>query len=181
MIHSSNISLISLISTSTAISHESSERSQSSYCRSLSASKLIINMRFDITAILASLALTASADRMEVFTTCAGFSCRSSDAWFYTDYGTYSVNAEKGCRGTSVPAMVEFCVDWDNRRAHFRFSGQGKRCMVQDSESAYGCASTCYKTTWREIPCNWRMAFEEDPATEIASSAFVTTTKAAGN
>ncbi|RBA19747.1 hypothetical protein FPRO05_09047 [Fusarium proliferatum] len=138
-------------------------------------------MRLDITAVLASLALTASADRMEVFTTCAGWTCRSNDAWFYTDYGTYKVNADTGCRGTSVPAMVEFCVDWDNRRAHFRFSGQGKRCMVQDSESAYGCAATCYKTTWREIPCNWRMVSEEDPATETASSAFVTTTKAARN
>ncbi|KAF5616469.1 3-(3-hydroxyphenyl)propionate 2-hydroxylase [Fusarium sp. NRRL 25303] len=143
--------------------------------------KVIINMRLDITAVLASLALTVFADRMEVFTSCGGFTCNSSDAWFYTDYGTYKVNANKGCRGTSVPAMVEFCVDWDNRRAHFRFSGQVKRCMVQDSESAYGCAATCYETTWREIPCNWRMASEENPATEIASSAFVTMTKAAGN
>ncbi|KAF5985152.1 hypothetical protein FCOIX_2233 [Fusarium coicis] len=138
-------------------------------------------MRFDTNAILASLALTASADCKEVFPACAGFTCRSSDAWFYTDCGTYSVNAEKGCRGTSVPAMVEFCVDWDNRREHFRFSGQGKRCMVQDWESAYGCAATCYKTTWREIACNWRVASEEDPATEIASSAFVTMTKGAAN
>lgn len=82
-------------------------------------------MRFDITAVLASLALTVSADRMEVFTSCGGFTCSSSDAWFYIIYGTYKVNADKGYRGTSVPAMVEFCVDWDNRRAHFRFSGQG--------------------------------------------------------
>ncbi|KAF5703625.1 hypothetical protein FMUND_12918 [Fusarium mundagurra] len=138
-------------------------------------------MHFDTAAILGFLALTASADRMEVFTTCGGFTCRSIDAWFYTDFGTYSVNAERGCRCTSVPAMVEFCVDWDNRRVHFRFSGEGKRCMVQDSESAYGCATTCYKTTRREIPCNWRMASEEDPAAKTVSSAFATMTKAAGN
>ncbi|KAF4953262.1 hypothetical protein FGADI_6128 [Fusarium gaditjirri] len=99
-------------------------------------------MRFDITVILASLALTTSANRKEVFTTCAGFTFSSNEAWLYTDYGTYKFNAEKGCRATSVPAMVEFCVDWDNKRSHFRFSGQGKRCMVQDSESAYGCAAT---------------------------------------
>ncbi|KAG5807858.1 hypothetical protein H9Q74_007653 [Fusarium xylarioides] len=105
-------------------------------------------MRFDTAAILASLALTASADRMGVFTTCSGFTCRSNNAWFHSDFGTYSVNAEKGCRGTSVPVMPKFCVDWDtdNRRTHFRFSGQGRRCIVQDSESAYGCAATCYKT-----------------------------------
>ncbi|KAI1008520.1 hypothetical protein LB504_001296 [Fusarium proliferatum] len=143
--------------------------------------KLIINMRLDITAVLASLALTVSADRMEVFTSCSGFKCSSSNAWFYTDYSTYKVNVNKGYRGTSIPAMVEFCVDWDNRLAHFRFSGQGKRCMVQDSESAYGCAATCYKTTWSEIPYNWRMISEEDPAAEITSSTFVTMTKAAGN
>ncbi|KAF4340779.1 hypothetical protein FBEOM_5301 [Fusarium beomiforme] len=138
-------------------------------------------MRFDFTAVLATLALTASADRMEVFTSCAAGSCDSRHAVFYTDFGSYNVDASKGCRGTSVPAMVEFCVDWDKRRAHFRFSGQGKRCLTQDSESAYGCESSCWKTTWREIACNWRLISEEDPATEIASSAFVTTTKPAGN
>ncbi|KAG5775391.1 hypothetical protein H9Q73_010933 [Fusarium xylarioides] len=112
---------------------------------------------------------------------CASPTCSSYDGWFYTDYGTYHVDTNTGCMGTSVPAMVDFCVDWDNRCAHFRFSGQGKRCMIQDSESAYGCASTCYKTTWREIPYNWRMASEEDPATEIVSSAFVAMMKTAGN
>ncbi|KAF9770150.1 hypothetical protein IL306_012333 [Fusarium sp. DS 682] len=139
-------------------------------------------MRFDITAILATLALTASADRMEVFTRCSVGTCDSGHAVFYTDYGSYNVNANKGCRKTSVPAMVEFCVDWDKRRSHFRFSGQGKRCLTQDSEAAYGCdAESCWKTTWKEIPCNWRLISKEDPATEIASSAFVTTTKPAGN
>ncbi|KAF4452209.1 hypothetical protein F53441_4949 [Fusarium austroafricanum] len=142
-------------------------------------------MRFDITALLMALTMTASADRMEVFTECGGWTCMSYNAWFYTDYGTYKVNAEKGCRDTSVPAMVEFCVDWDNRRSHFRFSGQGKRCLIQDSESAYGCnANACYKTTWKEIPCSWREVpnpeIDNEPASSVAAAkATVTATSSA--
>ncbi|KAF4956034.1 hypothetical protein FSARC_11697 [Fusarium sarcochroum] len=117
-------------------------------------------MRFDIAAIFASLALTTAADRMEVFTKCAVGSCDSRQAVFYTDVGSYKVDASKGCRKTSVPGMTEFCVDWDKRRAHFKFSHQAtKRCLTQDSESAYGCdAQSCWKTTWREIGCNWLVA-----------------------
>ncbi|KAL6914984.1 hypothetical protein ACHAPO_009720 [Fusarium lateritium] len=115
-------------------------------------------MRFDLAAIIASLALTTAADRMEVFTKCGGGTCDSRQAVFYTDVGSYKVNADKGCRKTSVPGMTEFCVDWDRRRAHFKFSHQAtKRCLTQDSESAYGCESSCWKTTWREIACNWRL------------------------
>jgi hypothetical protein len=139
-------------------------------------------MRFDVTAVLMALAMTASADRMEVFTSCGPGNCDSSDAIFYTDYGTYRVNANTGCRGTSVPAMVEFCVDWDNRRSHFRFSGQGKRCLVQDSQIVYGChRRQCWKTTWREIPCNWREIPNPELATELESSLAASATKAADN
>ncbi|RGP79798.1 hypothetical protein FLONG3_2112 [Fusarium longipes] len=139
-------------------------------------------MRFDITTILATLALTAFADRMEVFTTCNPF-CDSGHGIFYTDYGTYNFNANEGCRTIPVPALTDFCIDWGKRRAHFRFSGQGKRCMIQDSENRLACsASSCWKTTWKEVPCNWRTNSEGDPATEIASSAFITATKeVAGN
>jgi len=115
-------------------------------------------MRFDILAVLAALAMNASADRMEVFTKCAACkNCDSSTALFYTDYGTYKVNAEEGCRRTKVPGMVKFCVDWGKRRAHFKISGQSKRCLTQDLENPYGCPSVqCFKTTWKEIPCHWR-------------------------
>ncbi|KAH7183589.1 uncharacterized protein B0J16DRAFT_386663 [Fusarium flagelliforme] len=114
-------------------------------------------MRFDILAVFAALAINASADRMEVFTKCGACSCDANSAFFYTDYGAYKINAQKGCRGTSVPGMVKFCVDWDERRAHFKFSGQSKRCLTQDSQNAYGCSAVqCYKTIWREIPCHWR-------------------------
>ncbi|KAG5659155.1 hypothetical protein KAF25_000357 [Fusarium avenaceum] len=142
-------------------------------------------MRFDITAIVASLALTATADRMEVFTSCAAFGqCTSESGTFYTDFGVYKVNANEGCRGTSVPAMTEFCMDWGNRRGHFRFSGQAnKRCLVQDSENTAACGSSgtdCWRTTWKEVACFWR----EIPipasklATESPSSFFTSTTTA---
>lgn len=130
-------------------------------------------MRFDITAIIASLALTTAAYRMEVFTKCGGVTCDSRQGVFYTDFGSYQVNADKGCRKTSVPGMTEFCVDWDRRRAHFKFSHQAtKRCLTQDSETPYGCQGSCWKTTWREIPCNWRVASpgeEEDGKLATAS------------
>lgn len=133
-------------------------------------------MRFDILATLAALASGAVADRMEVFTECAAFGqCSSANAFFYTDYGTYRVDANTGCRGTSVPGMIEFCVDWDNRRAHFVYNGQNKRCLIQRSETVYGCAAQqCWKTTWEEVGCSWRKALEEGE--DIAS---VSATKAA--
>ncbi|CEI66216.1 hypothetical protein FVEN_g4388 [Fusarium venenatum] len=139
-------------------------------------------MRFEFTSLVAFLATTALADRMEIFTKCGDTSCNSYDGWFYTDYGAYRVNANTGCRVPGVPHMEEFCIDWDNRRLHFRFGGQDKRCMTQDSESAYGCGATCYKTTWREIPCYWRMAPipEEQLATEVQSSAPSTTAEVKG-
>ncbi|KAF5253891.1 hypothetical protein FANTH_1216 [Fusarium anthophilum] len=138
-------------------------------------------MRFDITAIIAAMALVVSADRMEVFTSCAAGSCHSDDGIFYTDFGAYRVNANEGCRGTSVPAMTEFCMDWSNRRGHFRFSGQAnKRCLVQDSENKVGCGSDgtdCWKTTWKEIACYWREIPipEEQLATEPHSTFFTST------
>ncbi|KAL6412987.1 hypothetical protein AUP68_02481 [Ilyonectria robusta] len=135
-------------------------------------------MRFDILATLAALASGAVADRMEVFTECAAFGqCNSGNAFFYTDFGTYKVNANTGCRGTGVPGMVEFCVDWDRRRAHFRFDHQSnKRCLVQRSETAYGCnAQACWKTTWEEVGCSWRQA--QGDAEEVASTSAAAATE----
>ncbi|KAF5575050.1 hypothetical protein FPANT_11499 [Fusarium pseudoanthophilum] len=138
-------------------------------------------MRFDITAIIAAMALTVSADRMEVFTACKPTACNSSEGTFYTDFGAYRVNANEGCRGTSVPAMTEFCIDWSNRRGHFRFSGQAnKRCLVQDSETRVGCGSDgtdCFRTTWKEVACYWReIPIPEDQLATESHSTFFTST-----
>jgi hypothetical protein len=114
-----------------------------------------------ITALLAALAATtASADRMTVNTQCpcniCG-SCDSRDATFFTDSGSYKVNANKGCRSTSVPKMTEFCVDWGKGRAHFRYSGQAnKRCLLMRSQAPYGCsADHCHRTEWEPATCSW--------------------------
>jgi hypothetical protein len=51
-----------------------------------------------------------------------------------------------------IPGLVEFCIDWTNKRAHFRFDGQGKRCMRFESEvNDLGC----WISRWLEAPCNW--------------------------
>ncbi|KAK0753011.1 hypothetical protein B0T18DRAFT_385147 [Schizothecium vesticola] len=66
-------------------------------------------MHFNIPALLAAIAMAAT--------------------------GTFDVDAKDGCRGTSVPDMVEFCIDECNARMHYCYNGAGKRCMkVTDSD-----------------------------------------------
>ncbi|KAK2022141.1 hypothetical protein LX32DRAFT_603388 [Colletotrichum zoysiae] len=114
-------------------------------------------MRFYITALIASLATISMADTMTVFTECGPFGlCDSKNAIFYTASGTYNVDANKGCRGTGVPGMTEFCVDWDRFRGHFKFSHQAKkRCLVMRSRASQACpAYRCDKSEWEEVGCN---------------------------
>ncbi|KAF4441827.1 hypothetical protein F53441_11912 [Fusarium austroafricanum] len=137
-------------------------------------------MRLDIPTIIAAMAATVAADRLDVITNCAAGSCKSENGMFYTDFGSYRVNANEGCRGTSVPGMTEFCMDWGRRRGHFRFSHQDyKRCLTQASEDQFGCGENmdCWKTTWREIACNWREVPvpKEELATESAAPSAATT------
>ncbi|CAH0057845.1 unnamed protein product [Clonostachys solani] len=116
-------------------------------------------MRFDyVMGLLAGLATTATADSMTVFTKCSLTDCNSGEAYFYTKYGTYKVNANKGCRKTKVPGMTEFCVDWGKNRGHFRFNHQSnKRCLLMRSKSFYACDyPRCHKTEWKESGCSWR-------------------------
>ncbi|KAF4463631.1 hypothetical protein FALBO_9550 [Fusarium albosuccineum] len=127
-------------------------------------------MRFDFTALLATLATTCAADRMVVYTKCGLTSCNSRQAVFYTDWGTYDVNADEGCRGTSVPGMIAFCVDWGRKRGHFQYSGQNKRCMLMRAMDPYGCDwDHCHKSTWEETTCNWKRddEAEVDDAIEV--------------
>ncbi|RGP64498.1 hypothetical protein FLONG3_9557 [Fusarium longipes] len=140
-------------------------------------------MRFDITALLMAMATTTIADRLEVRTNCLFGGCDSSEGRFITDYAAYDVNANAGCRGTSVPGMTEFCMDWPNRRAHFRFSHQAnKRCLIIDTDVKISCSGgwDCYRSTWKEVGCTWRevpvpekdLASESQPATAKATVSF---------
>jgi hypothetical protein len=129
-------------------------------------------MRFDITSILMAMATTVIADRLEVRTDCIFGGCNSSQGTFFTDFASYSVDASAGCRGTSVPGMTEFCMDWPNKRGHFRFSHQSyKRCLRMDTDVAIGCSGgwNCHYSTWKEVGCNWRQA--PVPEEELASES----------
>lgn len=129
-------------------------------------------MRFDITTILMAMASTVVADRLEVFTSCIFGGCDSRDGTFITDFASYGVDASAGCRGTSVPGMTEFCMDWPNKRAHFRFSHQSnKRCLRMDTDVKVGCSGgyDCFRSTWKEVGCNWREV--PVPEDELASES----------
>ncbi|KAK4155838.1 hypothetical protein C8A00DRAFT_31281 [Chaetomidium leptoderma] len=99
-------------------------------------------MYLSIPSVLAALALaaTASADK------------------FKTANGVYDVDASNGCRGTSVPGMIEFCVDWPNARAHFKFAGwTGKSCLKETSHSWETCGdySDCANSYFTPVKCTW--------------------------
>ncbi|KAH7358485.1 hypothetical protein B0T11DRAFT_104598 [Plectosphaerella cucumerina] len=142
-------------------------------------------MRISSVALSAILAATCAADSMTVTTGCttSGSSCDSSDGRFYTDFGSYRVNANKGCRGTSVPHMVDFCVDWNAGRAHFRYNGQHKRCLIMKDKVNTICPhhARCHKTTWEEQPCGWRRDVipEMDSHDELDGSAVLAMAAAA--
>lgn len=105
--------------------------------------------------IALGLAATALADRMIVSQYCY-LTCRYP-AEFITSVGRYDVDAADGCRGTPVPGMTEFCVDWRNSRGHFKFSHQAnKRCMRVTSDDWYDCGiASCYTIYFDEVPCTW--------------------------
>jgi hypothetical protein len=136
-------------------------------------------MQLNSLTILATLLAVkgAAADRLEVMTTCGIFGCNSASGSFITDFGRYYIDANEGCyRAHSVPHLEEFCIDWTNRRAHFRFGGQGKRCMRQVREVPFYCGSEeCWNTYWDEVPCTWREIGAQD-AQSTGSAANATAT-----
>jgi len=124
------------------------------------------------TAITTSLAL----DRLETVETCDAdifVFCGLYRSWFHTDFGVYEVDAHDGCRGTGVPGMTEFCVDWPRGRGHFKYSHQDfKRCFVRQSEEYFTdgiCPNECWRKWWGEVPCSWREAGDDSDATVSVS------------
>jgi hypothetical protein len=108
-------------------------------------------MRFVTPAVLSAFAMKGCmADWMAAGTSydCIGGGCETV---FHTDFGAYNVDASDGCQSTSVPGMVEFCIDWANARGHFRFSHQPfKRCLrlVYDRGIPCGGGGICYRSEW---------------------------------
>lgn len=120
-------------------------------------------MRFGSITLLAAMCATAAADALLVYRRCGGVGNKcESPGVFYTDYGEYEIDANEGCRRIKVPYLEEFCVDYRNQRAHFRFGGQSKRCMTVVSSEPFDCASRyCWKFQFQEITCSWKLMEDE--------------------
>jgi hypothetical protein len=133
--------------------------------------------------LLAALAGKSAADNLAAYTVCYDlFGCPQNDGAFITDFGAYRVDAGDGCHATDVPGMVEFCVDWGQARAHFRFSHQSdKRCLrvtaVLDLDNDW-CPtnSFCKYILFEEVGCNWRQEPVKPEASVSGVAAPVATT-----
>jgi hypothetical protein len=120
-------------------------------------------MRTGILAVLVTLAATATADLMRVDTWCDPSHCDSSTARWTSGFGEYYLNANEGCRDPpNVPSMTQLCVDWGNKRAHFYFEGQPRRCMRMTADYDWNAFANCHdlvmqcrRSEWTEVSCNW--------------------------
>lgn len=90
-----------------------------------------------LTAILAGLITTVTADGMSVYSKCppgSGINCPERVGLWYTDFGLHRIDARGGCLyndATGVPGIYELCIDWAGGRGHFLASNQPKRCIKQ--------------------------------------------------
>ncbi|UKZ74919.1 hypothetical protein TrVFT333_002589 [Trichoderma virens FT-333] len=110
-------------------------------------------MRMQYLSALTALSSGVTADYLNVVTNCGVFgNCGSEKAVWYTDFGYNPVDANEGCRDPNIPNMNTLCMDWGNRRGHFFFDGQGKRCIQERAVAEYGDFSF---STWAEVVCSW--------------------------
>ncbi|KAK0665447.1 hypothetical protein QBC41DRAFT_306175 [Cercophora samala] len=120
-----------------------------------------------LTAILAGLITTVTADGMSVYSKCppgSGINCPERVGLWYTDYGLHKIDARGGCLyndATGVPGIYELCIDWANGRGHFLASGQPKRCIKQRGARELGgghCTAAmkpCFLDSFHEVGCTW--------------------------
>ncbi|KAM7209863.1 hypothetical protein V8F06_014752 [Rhypophila decipiens] len=94
-------------------------------------------MRLDV---LLALAATASADTLVTMTS---GSQGPKGVWF-TDFNSYVVDVNNGCRNPGVPNIPNYCMDWVNKRLHFDPVGQNRRCMREVKSQ---CTSTPNSST----------------------------------
>ncbi|KAK3293065.1 uncharacterized protein B0H64DRAFT_376033 [Chaetomium fimeti] len=100
-----------------------------------------------------------------LFTALSAFATTASADWmnvgmvsFHTANGDYSIDADNGCRGTSVPDMIEFCADYARDRAHFKFKGwTTKSCLHVTSSDINTCGTgfTCGTMIFEPVKCTW--------------------------
>jgi hypothetical protein len=112
-------------------------------------------MKFSLTTILvAALGThTALADYAVVMTKCA-MSCHSYYAWVdaFGNYGSF--DADEGCRNNpGPPGMQSICWDWGNKRGHFYYTNQPRRCMRELFSKTFNGADALAR--WEEVACTW--------------------------
>lgn len=114
-------------------------------------------MKLGITTIIAAVlgAQTALADYAIIHTKCSWLlTCDSFFVWAEA-FGVSGLhNANEGCRNNpGPPGMTSICFDWNNRRGHFVYANQPKRCIKQEWEK--GSSEVGSIRRWGEVPCTW--------------------------
>lgn len=125
-------------------------------------------MKLTISSLIAGLALlgTASATfHMEVQEKCETFSNGFTDCYQYRavmteDNGRVTpTTIREGCQlWLQFPDIVEFCADFHQYRAHFRYRGKEKRCLKKTSSSQItvkGYSKPHTNSVFDEVPCTW--------------------------
>ncbi|KAK4442523.1 hypothetical protein QBC34DRAFT_488800 [Podospora aff. communis PSN243] len=100
----------------------------------------------------------ALADYMTVLTDCRWIGgCTSFQAIWLATSQHWAINADQGCRDPGQNGMYELCMDWPLDRAHFKFQGQGKRCLRKIVDVGIGSCGDgdCSIQRWEEVPCTW--------------------------
>lgn len=117
-------------------------------------------MKTSLSAILVTAlgTYTALADYTLIGTKCGPFGdCNSWNVWIDA-FGYYgSFNANGGCRPfPGPPGMQSICWDWTNKRGHFFYANQPKRCIRRTFAYVVGDESDGDALEqWDEVPCTW--------------------------
>ena len=119
-------------------------------------------MRLETLGLVGLLATSCAADNLAVWTSYdhkTGPSIGPPFGIFYTGYDSYQVTPLDTCGlEWAVPGMVEFCMDWDNARGHFRYKDQTKRCLSRQyvrTEILSDGVRDSNLQIWEEVACTW--------------------------
>jgi hypothetical protein len=126
-------------------------------------------MRFQplLLAALAGLVPSAAADHLEttwvcnadLFVMCGAINRPYSHINMAS--GRYFIPTMDECYGSSVPGLRDYCMDWDNNRAHFTYTNPTRRRCFRKrpvgrrftDDSCPGIE--CWHDTWPEVACDW--------------------------
>lgn len=126
-------------------------------------------MQFKLLTLFTALFSVVAADSALVTMRCQWIGTWKACEWnglWSTNTAQYKVDAKGGChKNPGPPSIYEICWDWSNKRAHFKATGQNKRCLVVVKEVNYACTPTpggtsaqCTNYNFIELSCSWRQA-----------------------